>query len=251
MMSNLFQMVDMNGDKALTKEEWSKAFEGIARGKDRLDLDEYLRAFPLGRVDGYQLGDEPSQERLIRGFFANELGSHFEGPKVGERAPDFELSTFDHSSKIRLSDRLGKMPVVLIFGNYTCGPFRQMFPDYDLIAKRYRDQVQFLGVYVREAHPADGWAMESNSANGVKLLQPKTLAERESVAQTCSAKLNYSFPLLVDTLEDTVGNAYSGMPARAYLIDTDGTVIYKSGRGPFGFIPGELEQAVVLKMLDQ
>jgi thiol-disulfide isomerase/thioredoxin len=251
MMTNLFRMVDMNGDKALTKEEWNRAYDGIAKGNERLDLDGYLRAFPLGKAHGYRMGDEPTQERLIRGFFANELGSHSEGPKIGERAPDFELSTFDHTEKVRLNDRLSKKPVVLIFGNYTCGPFRHTFPEYDLIAKRYSDQVQFLGVYVREAHPEDGWAMQSNSTHGVKLLQPKTLAERETVAQTCSTNLKYSFPLLVDTLEDTVGNAYSGMPARAYLIDADGTVIYKSGRGPFGFIPGELEQAILLKLLDQ
>jgi hypothetical protein len=41
------------------------------------------------------------------------------------------------------------------------------------------------------------------------------------------------------------------MPARLYLIDADGKVAYKSGRGPFGFKPGELEQALVMSLLDQ
>ncbi len=50
-------------------------------------------------------------------------------------------------------------------------------------------------------------------------------------------------PVLVDEISDPVGNAYSAMPARLYVIDTAGKVAYKSGRGPFGFKPGEMEQA--------
>ena len=41
------------------------------------------------------------------------------------------------------------------------------------------------------------------------------------------------------------------MPSRLYLIDRDGKVAYKSGRGPFGFKPAELEQSLVLLLADQ
>jgi alkylhydroperoxidase family enzyme len=58
-------------------------------------------------------------------------------------------------------------------------------------------------------------------------------------------------PLLVDELDDRVGQAYSGMPDRLYLIDREGRIAYKGGRGPFGFKPGELEQALVMLLLDQ
>jgi hypothetical protein len=57
-------------------------------------------------------------------------------------------------------------------------------------------------------------------------------------------------PLLVDGIRDEVGHAYSGMPDRLYLIDRSGKVAYKGGRGPFGFKPAELEQAIVLLLLD-
>jgi hypothetical protein len=36
------------------------------------------------------------------------------------------------------------------------------------------------------------------------------------------------------------------MPNRLYLIDRDGKVAFKNGRGPFGFHPRQLEQALVL-----
>src|SRR5262249_44439391 len=105
--------------------------------------------------------------------------------------------------------------------------------------------------YVREAHPTDGWRMESNDDAGVKIPQPRDYAERREVAERCGKYLKMSMPLLVDEMDDRVGHAYSGMPARLYLIDRDGKIAYKSGRGPFGFKPDELEQSLVLMLLEQ
>ena len=56
---------------------------------------------------------------------------------------------------------------------------------------------------------------------------------------------------MTDEMDDTVGNAYSGMPDRLVLVDQAGKVVYKGGRGPFGYKPGELEQAMVMLLLDQ
>src|SRR5207247_335469 len=50
---------------------------------------------------------------------------------------------------------------------------------------------------------------------------------------------------------DRVGHLYSGMPDRLYLIDQNGRVAYKGGRGPFGFKSGELEQSLLMLLLDQ
>ena len=57
--------------------------------------------------------------------------------------------------------------------------------------------------------------------------------------------------MLVDTIGDTVGARYSGMPSRLYLIDHRGRVAYKSGRGPFGFKPAELEHSLILLLQDE
>ena len=110
--------------------------------------------------------------------------------------------------------------------------------------------MQFLGVYVREAHPTDGWRMEINDRVEVSIAQPRSDAERIRVAQVCTQRLALGMPMLVDTIGDTVGARYSGMPSRLYLIDHRGRVAYKSGRGPFGFKVGEMEQALVMLLLD-
>jgi alkylhydroperoxidase family enzyme len=119
------------------------------------------------------------------------------------------------------------------------------------LKRRYSDQVEFFAVYVREAHPTDGWRMSSNDAAGIAVKQPLDEDERGNVARRCCSSLKMSMPLLVDEMDDRVGHAYSGMPDRLYLIDRKGRIAYKSGRGPFGFKPGELEQSLILSLLDQ
>jgi hypothetical protein len=117
--------------------------------------------------------------------------------------------------------------------------------------KRYGDRVEFLAVYVREAHPTDGWREPWNDKVGISFAQPKTTLERVGVATKCSAALKMSMPLLVDEIDDRVGHAYSGMPDRLYVIGRDGRVVYRGGRGPFGFLPREMEQALLMCLLDE
>jgi Iodothyronine deiodinase len=57
-------------------------------------------------------------------------------------------------------------------------------------------------------------------------------------------------PLLVDTIDDRVGHAYSGMPDRLYVIDRAGKVAYQGGRGPFGFKSAEMEQSLIMLLLE-
>jgi len=119
------------------------------------------------------------------------------------------------------------------------------------IHQRYKDRVAFLSIYVREAHPTNGWREPGNDKVGISILQPATKTERVAVAKQCCGTLEMTMPLLVDEMNDRVGHAYSGMPDRIYIIDPNGRVVYKGGRGPFGFKPREMEQSLVMWLLDQ
>jgi alkylhydroperoxidase family enzyme len=92
--------------------------------------------------------------------------------------------------------------------------------------------------------------MSSNDQAGVKIKQPTTAKERTAVARTCCDSLGITMPMVVDEMDDRVGHAYSGMPDRLYVLDRDGRVAYKGGRGPFGFKVGEMEQSLVMLLLD-
>jgi alkyl hydroperoxide reductase subunit AhpC len=187
---------------------------------------------------------------LIRGLFEGSLGSMQDGPRVEDKAPDFTLKTVDGKRSVQLSKLIGEKPVVLVLGNFTCSPFRSLYAGMEGMYKRYKDEATFLMVYVREAHPTDGWKMESNTKAGVAVKQPTTLDERKVVAGQFCERLKATMPFVVDEIHDPVGNAYSAMPGRFYVIDRDGKVAYKSGRGPFGFRYGEMEQALVMALLE-
>src|SRR5262249_50847841 len=106
-----------------------------------------------------------------------------------------------------------------------------------------------IAVYVREAHPTDGASSPQNEKAGISVRQHRTAEERNEVARHCCAALHMTMPVVVDTIDDRVGHSYSGMPDRLYVIDPHGKVSYQGGRGPMGFTPAELEQALVLQLL--
>ena len=93
--------------------------------------------------------------------------------------------------------------------------------------------------------------MSSNDQAGIAFAQPRDLKGRNAIAAKCCSTLEMTMPLLVDDLNDRVGHAYSGMPDRLYVIGRDGRVVYKGGRGPFGFNAGEMEQALLMNLLEQ
>lgn len=244
----LFMRADRDGNGKLTPNEMASLARSIDRdGAGFVSLDE-MNAFltPPSPPSGSNRGG-PTIPTLVRGLFRQEIGSLQSGPCAGEIAPDFSLKTTDGSQTITLSEQLRPdRPIVLVFGNFTCGPFRSQAGNLEKLYRTYKDQATFLMVYVREAHPTDGWHMASNDYVGVTQAQPQTYDERVSVAQTCSQRLGLGFPMLVDSIDDAAGARYSGMPARLYLIDHQRRVVFKSGRGPFGFKPDELEHALLL-----
>jgi hypothetical protein len=243
----LFYQADADGNGQVTRNEFAQLFDRWdSGGAGYLSLDEVReRLAPPAPARG-QTNAGPGREVLLRGLARQEIGSLQPGPALDEPAPDFTLPTVDGKETITLSQKIGEKPVVLIFGNFTCGPFRSQAGNLETLYRRYRDRAEFVLVYVREAHPRDGWKMESNERRGVDLLQPATYDERAAVAAVCRRRLALGVPFLVDTIDDAVGARYSGMPSRLYLIDGEGRIAFKSGRGPFGFRPAELEQNLLL-----
>lgn len=77
---------------------------------------------------------------------------HFEGPRVGQIAPDFEALTVE-GKKVRLSD-FRKRIVVFESGSSTCPATVGIIDTMQKLTRKY-PQVIFLLLYVREAHPGE------------------------------------------------------------------------------------------------
>lgn len=73
---------------------------------------------------------------------------------------------------------------------------------------------------------------------------PKSIDERESVADSCVRKLHIEIPALIDDFSNSTEKAYTGWPDRLYVIDRDGRVACKTKPGPFGFEPEQVERSL-------
>ena len=114
--------------------------------------------------------------------------------------------------------------------------------------EKYRKRVAFYVVYIKEAHPEDGWILESNREQRIAVMDPATLEARAEVAQSCAGRMAIKMPVLIDSLDNRVALAYGGWPDRLYLIGKDGRVAFQGGEGPMGFKPPELEEAIVREL---
>ncbi len=158
--------------------------------------------------------------------------------REGDRAPDFTLRTLDGDKKVTLSQYRGKEPVVLIFGSYTCPPFRDVYPALERLHDQFGDRVAFHYVYIREAHPEDGWKMPRNQREGINVRDPKTMTERTGVATQACAFFQTKIPALIDGMDNAVDRAYAAWPSRIFVVDVDGRIAVQGGPGPRGLRPG-------------
>ena len=184
-----------------------------------------------------------------------QVESDKSSPKEGDIAPDFELADINGETR-KLSDYLGDKPVLLFFGANSCPPFSQGTLGINELQETYGDQMEFVGVYVNEPHPIDGWWLaaskiqqhffrRSGSRAAIDIVQPTTQDERNRYAARAHENLlNDDISLLVDSMDNKVNDMYTGQPTRIYLLDKDGHVVYNQGIGPYSFSPEHAEPVI-------
>lgn len=114
--------------------------------------------------------------------------------------------------------------------------------------------MNFIIIYSIEAHPTaavspysdDEWTGRfSKDAAGNPVGQPLTYADRLALAQQAVVEANISVPVLVDEIDNPVWCTYGPAPNNAYLIGTDGKVVFKQQ----WYDPAKMDAAIV-KHLD-
>jgi hypothetical protein len=90
-------------------------------------------------------------------------------------------------------------------------PLSKLYRKYQL------EGFQFFIVYVREAHPGENYLHHASLEQ--KVAQAKKLRELEKIQE---------IPILVDDFQGTTHYAYGLLPNMVYLVDAEGTVVYKS-----------------------
>ena len=137
-------------------------------------------------------------------------------PEPGEKAPDFELQTLD-GDKIRLDELRQKSNVVLTFGSATCPMTAASAGALQALHKKFGGQgVEFLFVYVREAHP------------GERLPAHRNLGEKVRAAELFREQEEIAFPILIDELSGRVHRSYGSLPNPTYIVDRSGRIAFRS-----------------------
>ena len=157
---------------------------------------------------------DPSDDFNFRHFRMRHMLAELlrTGLPPGRQAPDFELPTTT-GTRMRLSDLRGQ-PVLLHFVSYTCPVTRGGVHIMRELHRLYGEQVRFVEVLVRQAHPGERHG--AYRSNEQKLHDARSYQREEQIP----------WPVLIDDLACTVQRAYGGLAAAAYLIDSRGTIAF-------------------------
>jgi peroxiredoxin len=155
-------------------------------------------------------------EHFSRELFHDLARSSFSGPGPGVQSPDFKATTLDGET-VRLSDYAGKKNVLLVFGSATCPMTAASIGQINELYHRFRgDEIEFLFIYVREAHP------------GEVIPAHKSMREKIEAARLLRDEEDMHMPILVDDLRGSIHRKYSKLPNPAFLIDKSGRVAFLS-----------------------
>jgi hypothetical protein len=112
-----------NPQDAIRREQFSgpsEFFDRLDRNRDGLLTSNDFDWSPQNRPDRLPLARRPTVfVKFASRLLCGQLGSVYEGPKVGQTAPDFTLAAPDSGQEIKLSEFGAGRPVVLIFGSFT------------------------------------------------------------------------------------------------------------------------------------
>jgi len=137
----------------------------------------------------------------------------FVGPAAGDVAPDFTVTDLETNAPVRLSDFTDKW-VVIETGSSTCSMYTKNIPGMETLRAEYAD-VEFLVIYVREAHP------------GERLHQHKNLDDKIAAARLLQPRYNENRRILVDSHAGDFHRMYGMKPNVIYVVRPDGTVHYR------------------------
>jgi thiol-disulfide isomerase/thioredoxin len=154
-------------------------------------------------------------ERLSLPIVLRDLHFSKDDPGPGDRVPDFDLPTVG-GGRFRSSDLAETGPALMIFGSSTCPVTDNAAPGLKELYLRYGDRVRFVMVNVREAHP------------GKAFPQPKTLDAKIAHAKQLRDLHGFEFEVAVDDVNGTLHRALSPKPNSAYVLGSDGRIVFRA-----------------------
>lgn len=184
------------------------------------DLDYYLNAYTQKEIRAMRKQVnilKMNFDKLIRQAIT-DLRTYSEGGGMDPRTHDFTLPVAQTGAPYTLSARQGRVRAFM-FGSMSNPPARFQSELWSRMAQKYDTSlVDLFVIYGRELHPGDGrfkWYPLPKSEH-------EKLAYAQEFAQLCK------LPVLVDGLDDRVYDTYGKVPNGCYVVDADGTLVFRS-----------------------
>jgi hypothetical protein len=187
---------------------------------------------------------------------AGESLAHYDAaaPLEAALAPDFQLTDID-GHDVALQDLVGRKPVVLQLGSYSCPVFRYRRFDIQKLQREFAGRVEFVVIYTQEAHPIDAinpyadriWNPVINKVAGVNVPEHTSAEQRATQASQAFESMELDSRFLVDDMENSVWRRYGAAPSAAYVIDLQGIVRL---RQPWVH-PGEIRETLIEILAEQ
>ncbi|KAK6179947.1 hypothetical protein SNE40_012192 [Patella caerulea] len=102
---------------------------------------------------------------------------------------------------------------------------------FNELVRDFTKDVDFLTIYIEEAHPIDGWRVSTDPKLEYK--QHVTLKDRVKAASLL-IDAGIESPVVLDNMENEANKAYGGFPERLYII-LDGVILYQGNWGPIKY----------------
>ena len=165
--------------------------------------------------DSLDVGRRYRFEHLAMPLVLKDMYFSKNEPGPGDCVPEFDLPALG-GGRFRSTDLGETGPTLLIFGSYTCPMTENAAPGLKKLHERFGDRVRFVMVDVREAHP------------GKAVPQPRTFDQKMAHAQLLRDLYGFKFEVAVDDIDGTLHRALSPKPNSAYVLDKDGTILFRA-----------------------
>jgi thiol-disulfide isomerase/thioredoxin len=141
------------------------------------------------------------------------FGKEAAGP--GDSFPSFELLT-TNGDRLVNDEVFGHKPVLVIFGSMTCPMTASAAPSVQELYDEYGDRVEFIMLYVREAHP------------GEHFTQSETMEEKLEHARALEGFYDIQWTVAADNIDGDLHRALDPKPNAAFLMNSEGIILFRS-----------------------
>ena len=154
-------------------------------------------------------------KKFTTALLFRDLGFPRGAAAPGDRVPAFELLT-TNGDRLTNSDVFGDKPVLFVFGSMTCPMTASSAPSVQELYEEFGDRVEFVMLYVREAHPGEHYG------------QAETIEDKIESARALQESYGIDWTVAADTVDGELHRALDPKPNAAYLANSDGEILFRS-----------------------